>query len=185
MADWTQWRREAIDRTLEQFPPPNRITPRIENGTLVIVGGGGMPDGLMARFVEIAGGKEAKLVYVPCLEEDDATREAGMLDVWRGMGVQQCSMLHTKNRVQANEDDAFLEPLQSATGIWFGGGRQWNLADSYYGTKAHQLMLEVAISHIPVHEPAVFALAAPSQCPGSIPQSRTLSLARSSLDHLR
>ena len=143
MADWTQWRREAIDRTLEQFPPPNRITPRIENGTLVIVGGGGMPDGLMARFVEIAGGKEAKLVYVPCLEEDDATREAGMLDVWRGMGVQQCSMLHTKNRVQANEDDAFLEPLQSATGIWFGGGRQWNLADSYYGTKAHQLMLEV------------------------------------------
>lgn len=143
MADWTQWRREAIDRTLEQFPPPDRITPRIENGTLVIVGGGGMPDGLMARFVEIAGGKQAKLVYVPCLEEDDATRDAGMLEVWRSMGVQQCSMLHTKNRVQANEDDAFLEPLQSATGIWFGGGRQWNLADSYYGTKAHQLMLEV------------------------------------------
>jgi cyanophycinase len=143
MADWTQWRREAIDRTLERFPPPDRITPRVENGTLVIVGGGGMPDGLMARFVEIAGGTEAKLVYVPCLEEEDATREAGMLAVWKAMGVQQCSMLHTKNRIQANEDSAFLEPLKSATGIWFGGGRQWNLADSYYGTKAHQLMLEV------------------------------------------
>ncbi|MBM3967810.1 MAG: peptidase S51 [Planctomycetes bacterium] len=109
----------------------------------MIVGGGGMPDGLMARFVEIAGGKDAKLIYVPCLEDDDATREAGTLNVWKGMGVQQCSMIHTKNRVRANEDDAFLEPLKSATGIWFGGGRQWNLADSYYGTKAHQLMLDV------------------------------------------
>lgn len=143
MADWTQWRREAIDRTLEPFPPPNKITPKLENGTLMIVGGGGMPDGLMARFVEIAGGKDAKLIYVPCLEEEDATRETGMLQLWKAMGVQQCSMIHTKNRVRANEDDAFLEPLKSATGIWFGGGRQWNLADSYYGTKAHQLMLDV------------------------------------------
>jgi len=143
MADWTQWRREAIDRTLDRFPPAEKITPRIENGTLIIVGGGGMPDGLMARFVDIAGGSEAKLVYVPCLEENDASRETGILELWRSMGVKQCSLLHTKDRVQANEDDVFLEPLMSATGIWFGGGRQWNLADSYYGTQAHQLMLEV------------------------------------------
>jgi hypothetical protein len=36
-----------------------------------------------------------------------------------------------------------LEPLRNATGIWFGGGRQWNLADSYYGTTAHKLMKDV------------------------------------------
>jgi cyanophycinase len=36
-----------------------------------------------------------------------------------------------------------LEPLKNATGIWFGGGRQWNLADSYYGTQAHRLMKQV------------------------------------------
>ena len=37
----------------------------------------------------------------------------------------------------------FWNPLNDATGIWFGGGRQWNFSDSYYGTKAHKLMKDV------------------------------------------
>jgi cyanophycinase len=40
-------------------------------------------------------------------------------------------------------DEEFLAPLKDATGIWFGGGRQWNFSDSYYGTKAHQMMKDV------------------------------------------
>ena len=59
------------------------------------------------------------------------------------MGVTNASFLHTKDRVRANSDEAFLAPLKDATGIWFGGGRQWNLADSYYGTLAHQMMKDV------------------------------------------
>jgi len=63
LADLTQWRREAIDRTLAPFPAAEPKTPFVENGTLVIVGGGGMPEGLMSQFVELAGGLEkAKLV---------------------------------------------------------------------------------------------------------------------------
>lgn len=102
-----------------------------------------MPRGLMRQFVDFAGGAEAELVYVPCLETEDVGQEARMLDAWRAMGVQRCSILHTKDRDRANKDAAFLEPLQSATGIWFGGGRQWNFADSYYGTSAHRLMKQV------------------------------------------
>jgi len=143
LLDWTQWRREAIERTLEPFPPEYAAAPRLANGTLVIVGGGGMPRGLMRQFVDFAGAMEAELVYVPCLESEDAGGEARMLDEWKAMGVQRCTMLHTKDRSRANEDAAFLEPLRSATGIWFGGGRQWNFADSYYGTAAHRLMKEV------------------------------------------
>ena len=52
-------------------------------------------------------------------------------------------MLHTKDRTEADSDEEFLKHLSEATGIWFGGGRQWNFVDSYYGTKAHQLMLDV------------------------------------------
>jgi cyanophycinase len=59
------------------------------------------------------------------------------------MGVENCEILHTKDRMKANQDSAFLDPLRDATGIWFGGGRQWNLADSYYGTEAHRLMKQV------------------------------------------
>lgn len=144
LLDLTEWRRDAIDRTIEPFPPAAVLTPIVENGTLVIVGGGGMPRGLMSRFVELAGGKEnARLVYVPCSEDVDVSGDQGTVQAWKKMGVEHATSIHTKNRQQANEDDEFLAPLKDATGIWFGGGRQWNLADSYYGTKAHQLMKEV------------------------------------------
>ncbi|APZ91783.1 cyanophycinase [Fuerstiella marisgermanici] len=144
LVDLTEWRREAIERTLEQFPPATPPTPHVENGTLVIVGGGGMPEGLMERFVELAGGYDnAKLVYIPCAEEPRVSPRQRTVEEWKKMGVQHATFLHTKDRHKANTDEEFLKPLTDATGIWFGGGRQWNMADSYYGTKAHRLMKQV------------------------------------------
>jgi cyanophycinase len=144
LLDLTEWRRDAIDRTLEEFPPEKTERPHVASGKLFIVGGGGMPQGLMTQFIEAAGGIEnAKLVYVPCEEREQVDPDSGMITTWKKMGVKQCALVHTKDRIQANEDEAFLKPLSEATGIWFGGGRQWNLADSYYGTKAHRLMKEV------------------------------------------
>ena len=143
LLDWTQWRRQAIERTLEVFPPTDRQTPHVPDGTLIIVGGGGMPTGLMQRFVDLAGGAQARLVYVPCSEQEDMSSDTGLLEVWKQMGAMSCSLLHTKDRRVANEDQQFLAPLEQATGIWFGGGRQWNLADSYYGTQAHRMMKQV------------------------------------------
>ena len=144
LVDLTEWRRDAIDRTLKPFPPAEPETPFVDSGTLIIVGGGGSPPGLMNRFVEFAGGVEnARLVYIPCVEEDNASWDVGPVPAWKRMGVKHVAIMHTKDRQRANTDEQFLDPLTEATGIWFGGGRQWNLADSYYGTKAHQLMKEV------------------------------------------
>lgn len=144
LADLTEWRRDAIDRTLPAFPPAAPGLPLVESGTLLIVGGGGLPNGLMKQFCDLAGGSDkAKLVYIPCEESDDVPRDQSTIAMWKKMGVQSTAMLHTKDRVQANTDEEFLAPLKEATGIWFGGGRQWNFADSYYGTNAHRLMKEV------------------------------------------
>lgn len=144
LVDLTEWRRDAIDRTLAPFPPAEPETPNVENGTLVIIGGGGMPDGMMGRFIELAGGVEnAKLVYVPCSEADEVNGAQRMVQGWKRMGVKQATFIHTKDRIKANTDEEFFEPLKEATGIFFGGGRQWNFADSYYGTKTHELMKQV------------------------------------------
>ena len=141
LIDLTEWRRDAIDRDLDPFPPTQPPVPCVNCGTLLIVGGGGSPRGLMDRFVELAGGpKKAKLVYVPCSENDEVGQQQGMVRSWERMGVQQATFIHTKDRRQANSDEEFLAPLRDATGIFYGGGRQWNFSDSYYGTKAHQLM---------------------------------------------
>ncbi len=144
LIDLTQWRRRAIDLTLPAFPPESPETPYVKDGTLVIVGGGGMPRGLMRRFVEIAGGpKDAKLVYVPCSESAEISGEPSTVRQWKAMGVRNATFIHTKDRNKANSDESLLAPLREATGIWFGGGRQWNFADSYYGTEAQKLMQEV------------------------------------------
>ena len=143
MVDLTAWRRDAIDRQRDPFPPTKAPTPFVEKGTLMIVGGGGMPRGLSRRMVQAAGGKKAKMVFIPCSEQDSVSSNSGMVRLWKQMGVASATVLHTKDRNKANSDEEFLAPLKEATGIWFGGGRQWNLADSYYGTQAHQLMKDV------------------------------------------
>ena len=142
--DLTEWRRVAIDRTLPAFPPKTRQVPRLNHGTLLIVGGGSMPDGLMEQMIELAGGvEEARMVYIPCSERSRVSPEQRTVEQWKKMGVTHATFVHTKDRSKANSDEEFLKPLRKATGIWFGGGRQWNLADSYYGTTAHRLMKEV------------------------------------------
>ena len=144
LLDLTQWRRDAIDRSLPPFPAEQPRKPFVKNGTLIIVGGGGSPRGLMDQFIELAGGvTKAKLVYVPCSEQDKVGKQQGTVQKWKRAGVKTATFIHTKDRDQANSDDDFLEPLKGATGIYFGGGRQWNFADSYYGTEAHRLMKEV------------------------------------------
>lgn len=144
LIDLTQWRRLAIERQLPTFPPLQPPVPHVENGTLLIVGGGGSPRGLMDRFVELAGGVDkAKLVYVPCAEEEEVSGRQSMVETWKRMGVKHSTFIHTKDRNRADSDEEFLAPLKNATGIFFGGGRQWNFSDSYYGTKAQKLMKDV------------------------------------------
>ncbi|MGI9239527.1 MAG: Type 1 glutamine amidotransferase-like domain-containing protein [Verrucomicrobiales bacterium] len=140
IADLTAWRRDAIERQLPPFPAQQVPVPDVEQGSLIIVGGGGMPRGLMERMVEMAGGENARMVYVPCTEAEQVGPDNRLVRQWQSMGVESTHTFHTKDRTKADSDDTFLAPLKNATGIWFGGGRQWNFADSYFGTKAHELM---------------------------------------------
>jgi cyanophycinase len=142
VADLIALHRTNLARQAEPFPPPIAPVPNVPQGTLFIVGGGGVPDGLLEQFIEKAGGADAPIVYVPCLEEDDASRDRFDV-VLRRAGAKNVVKLHTKDRDKANNDNAFLAPLREAKGIWFGGGRQWNFVDSYQNTQAHQLMLDV------------------------------------------
>ena len=52
-------------------------------------------------------------------------------------GVKDVVVLHTNDRAEA-DSEAFVEPIRRAKGVWFPGGRQWRLADSYLGTRTHR-----------------------------------------------
>ena len=134
--------RAATARTLPKFPADEPPTPHVARGSLMIVGGGGSPPGFMDKFMELAGGRDALLVYVPCTEGEEANAER-TLARWRRAGATNVAFIHTKDRREADTSDEIHDLLRRAGGLFFGGGRQWNLVDSWQHTEAHRLMHEV------------------------------------------
>ncbi len=110
-----------------------------EKGSLVIVGGGRLGPDIWARFIELAGGPNARIVVIPTANEDSAINTGKFFEkeLLQNLGVQNVVVLHTRNPKVANTD-SFVAPLKKATGIWFVGGRQWRLADAYLNTLAHK-----------------------------------------------
>ncbi len=126
---------EGSARSKEQ--PQPIVGPK--NGSLVIMGGGGkdrtFPQ-IFAHFIKLAGGKDARIVIVPTAASsspDHNYQRSWSLDLAKSMGVQKAAILHSHSRETA-DTEAFAEPLKTATGVWFGGGRQWRLTKAYGGT---------------------------------------------------
>lgn len=140
--DWVQWQRARLERQCPRFPGADRVEHALQNGSLVIGGGGGMPASVWQRFVKLAGGEQARIVILPTAVEDPSG-EPGFEDrVMRQAGAKHVVTLAQIARSEV-EDAAFLAELDRATGVWFGGGRQWRFVDAYWGTEAWQRLLKV------------------------------------------
>ncbi len=112
-----------------------------KHGSLVIAGGGALPEEIVTKFISLAGGKDAAIVLVPTaagLKEYD--------DGWKKLltryGATNVTILHTNVPKEANSS-SFINPLKNATGVWFTGGRQWRLVDAYKGTKTEEAFQDV------------------------------------------
>ena len=105
------------------------------SGSLVIVGGGRIPDTIRDRFMALAGGKAARLVIIPTASSaaDKREEDEGYLEPWRKYGPEKLTLLHTRSRVTA-DDPAFVKPITDATAVWFDGGDQVELMAPYRGT---------------------------------------------------
>ena len=111
------------------------------NGTLVIQGGGSDEGtGIFETFINHAGGLNAKIVVVPTAggnrNPDGSIRvykEAEVLASWKKRGATNVWMLHTHDPKVADTEE-FAKVLRDAKGVWFVGGRQWNIVDSYANT---------------------------------------------------
>lgn len=116
------------------------------NGTLVIAGGGSIRGTeILERFIELGGGvSDGMFVVVPTAggnyDKEGSVRvydEALVLAPWRDLGVSNVSMLHTHDTAVADSEE-FIAVLQQATAVWFNGGRQWRIVDSYAGTRTYE-----------------------------------------------
>jgi len=113
-----------------------------ERGTLVIQGGGDAAGtGIYETFINLAGGPNAKIIIVPTAggnrEKDGSIKvykEEEVIRSWKKLGLTDVHMLHTADPKEA-DTEAFASILHDAKGVWFVGGRQWNIVDSYAGTR--------------------------------------------------
>jgi cyanophycinase len=100
---------------------------------------------LYKAFIDAAGGPEALIVDVPTAGGDTAYPPD-----WRGTnglkgaGARNVVVLHSNpgNKALANSD-SFVNLLRRAGGVWFEGGRQYRLVDSYGGTRTEAEFMNV------------------------------------------
>jgi cyanophycinase len=114
-------------------PPPAAPTPVADaRGTLLIVGGGPIPDALLERFVTLAGGPgRARIVIYPMSSEyPDAGLE--LAGDFRKLGAEAERIV--LSRAEADTEGA-AKRLDGVTGIWFGGGDQSRLTAALGGTR--------------------------------------------------
>lgn len=126
----------AFQEATEYGPP---------TGALVIVGGGSMDGtGIIERFVQLAGGMNAKFVIVPTAAGNRsadgsvrAYKDDEIVAPWVKRGLKNVRMLHTHDPKLA-DSESFASILSDADAVWFNGGRQWNIVDSYANTHTYR-----------------------------------------------
>lgn len=122
-------------------PPPAAAAP----GPLLLVGGAALPDDVRREFVRLAGGPKAVILVVPTASQlaDDPAERDGFLRPWRDLKPVSAELLHTRDRAAA-DSEAFAKPVAAATAVWFSGGDQRRLTDTYRGTRFHRELLALA-----------------------------------------
>ncbi|MFC2161432.1 cyanophycinase [Acidobacteriota bacterium] len=113
------------------------------NGSLVVVGGAMRDPAIIERFLQLAGGKDAPIVMIPTAggAEEYGPYWSGLIQ-FKEVGATNLTVLHTKDRLVADSEE-FVKPIQEARGVFFGGGRQWRLADSYLNTRTHEELFKL------------------------------------------
>jgi cyanophycinase len=98
----------------------------------MIVGGGSRDEAMMMRFVRLAGGpSHARIAVVPMASEEAQASGDELVKEFDSLGAEAFVFL-------VNHDDAdtpeAAHRLDSATGVWFGGGDQKHLTAAIGGT---------------------------------------------------
>ncbi|MFD2870836.1 cyanophycinase [Mucilaginibacter ximonensis] len=111
-----------------------------EKGSLIIIGGNvGSQRDIWDKFTELAGGKDKAVVLVVTAAVGDSAAfdQKDVNEVKKQTGIKNVTLLHTNDLREANSEK-FIAPIQKATAVYFEGGRQWRIADSYLNTLTHQ-----------------------------------------------
>lgn len=132
---YVRWR---SDRLVARLNASDDRPMNASDGVLVIAGGGMLPRPIKERFWRLAGAEQAQIVVIPASQMDSELQKI-YEERWDEFATQSVTILHTENRNLA-DDPEFSRALETATGVWLGGGRQTCLTDWYRGTLMQKRM---------------------------------------------
>ncbi len=121
-------------------PVASAPSRRVSQGPVMPIGGGEEKDAagdqaVLERFLDLAGGKKARIVVVPTASETPEEMGQDYIDAFGGLGAKSVEVLDVRQRADSNADPA-LELLSGATGIFITGGDQARLVSLMAGTLA-------------------------------------------------
>ena len=146
----------SVDANDNLFGLPAPNDPK-RPGAIVLHGGGRISEDVFEQFVQLAGGKNAKIVLVPSAgyrvadfgSERDfyrvvARRYSSWVQLQQTGRVRRFQFLSTDDPDDA-DNEAFVLHLADATGVWFSGGAQSRLNYRYVGEFPEQTKFQDAL----------------------------------------
>src|SRR3712207_2633519 len=119
-----------------QHREPHDFIPRSAGkGKLMPIGGAEEKEQnpeILEAFVELAGGKDARIALIPTASEDPDDAVERYTEAFEKIGVAKVMPLTGTTRVDVESEES-LRTLRDATGIFISGGDQSTLAELYCG----------------------------------------------------
>lgn len=109
-------------------------------GSLIIVGGGGRPEVITRRFIELAGGDRGRILVIPLASSEPVETGRESAATFRTYGIDARSLVPTRAEADA---DSIARVLQGVTGVWFSGGDQARITAVIRGTKLHRELINL------------------------------------------
>ena len=119
---------------------------RASQGPVMPIGGAEDKDGdgdesILERFLELAGGDQARLVVIPTASTEQEEVGRKYIEIFRKLGASKVEVLRVEEREDANAQSSF-DLLASATGIFITGGAQDRLVSLLAGTLCMECIRE-------------------------------------------
>jgi cyanophycinase len=115
---------------------------------LVVVGGGESADitedslKIIEKFLELAGGlNKARVIVMTVATDNPEDAQKRYREVFERLKFKNFDFLNMSDRSESY-DEAILEKIRNATGLYFTGGNQLHVTALTGGTPLHELILE-------------------------------------------
>lgn len=105
-----------------------------KRGAMLLCGGGKLSDSILDTFCKLGRAAGNRMVLVPTASpRSDHEDYSPWLELWRGKGWREVSVVHAESRQEAMRE-GFGRELEGATAVWIGGGDQSRIVERYLGT---------------------------------------------------